>query len=78
MAEPDGVRISLGRIHELLIDVRDDVRDLKTHHTAVTQQLDDHEDRLRLIEKWKYTLPVATFTAIAAAAFSLLGGRGAA
>jgi len=78
MAGPDGVRIGLDHIYEVLVTLRDDVRDLKSRHTDMIEKISDHEDRIRSIERWKYAIPLATLSAVATVFVSLLGGKGAA
>ncbi|WAL73118.1 hypothetical protein OU787_17360 [Kitasatospora sp. YST-16] len=34
---------------------------------SVREELDDHENRLRDLERWKYTLPVAAVSGVVAA-----------
>jgi hypothetical protein len=58
---------------ELLMEVRSDVKDLHAtvKRLAVVSEegakdLSDHEGRIRLLERWRYTIPASVLTALAA------------
>lgn len=71
--EPLGVTIGAREIYDAVLGVREDVRSLKQDNKSVNETLDDHEDRLRSVERWKYGVPVATLSgliAVAAAVYS--------
>ncbi|MEU7186441.1 hypothetical protein [Streptomyces sp. NPDC045369] len=60
--ELGGVTIGAREIYDELVALRGDVRSLSQTHAAVAQTLDDHETRLRGLERWRYALPVAAVT----------------
>jgi hypothetical protein len=79
MTEPDplGVTISAREIYDQIVGLRDDVRSLVQSNHEVSKTLDDHEERLRSVERWKNAVPVAAAGAIASAGvtiFTALGG----
>jgi hypothetical protein len=62
-----GVTISAREIYDQIVGLRDDVRSLVQSNENVHQTLDDHEERLRTIERWKYSIPAAVVTALISA-----------
>jgi hypothetical protein len=75
--DPLGVTISAREIYDQIVGLRDDVRSLVQSNADTGKQLDDHEERIRDIERWKYAVPTATLGAIASAGvtiFTALGG----
>ncbi len=79
--EPLGVRIGLREIYDQVSGVLEHVRALRQESEAVTHTLDDHEGRIRELERDRprSIVPVALITAIgtviaaALAAFKLVG-----
>jgi hypothetical protein len=69
--DPLGVTISAREIYDQIVGLRDDVRSLVQSNHEVGKQLDDHEDRLRSVERWKYTVPVAAITALTSAGITI-------
>ena len=69
--EPLGVTISAREIYDQIVGLRDDVRSLVQSNENVHQTLDDHEERLRTIERWKYSIPAAVVTALVSAAVAV-------
>jgi hypothetical protein len=70
--DPLGVTISAREIYDEIVGMREDVRRLTQASEGVAQQLDDHEQRLRKLEAWRYALPVATVAGLASAAVTLI------
>lgn len=70
--DPLGVTISAREIYDQIVGLRDDVRSLTQSNEHVTTTLDDHEERLRTVERWKYSVPTAVLTAVLAAVVTLL------
>jgi hypothetical protein len=66
-----GVTISAREIYDQIVGLRDDVRSLVQSNAEVGKQLDDHENRLRSVERWKYTVPVATIGAVLSAGVTI-------
>jgi hypothetical protein len=69
--DPLGVTISAREIYDQIVGLRDDVRSLVQSNAEVSKQLDDHEDRIRSVERWKYTVPVAAIGAITSAGITI-------
>jgi hypothetical protein len=59
-----GVTVTLREIYDALIEVRGDVRSLVEGREDTDKTLEDHEQRLRSIERWKYGAPLATLIAV--------------
>jgi hypothetical protein len=78
MAERDplGVHIGSREIYDEIIGMRDDVRSLTQHQAETVSRLADHETRLRSIERWKYTLPITSVTALGGAVAALITSFG--
>lgn len=62
---PFGVTISAREIYDQIVGLRDDVRSLVQSNQEVSRTLDDHESRLRSVERWKYSVPLAALGAVA-------------
>jgi hypothetical protein len=79
MAEQDplGVNISAREIYDQIVGLRDDVRSLVQSNAAVQTALDDHETRIRSVERWKYAVPTATVGAIISAGITIAKAVGA-
>lgn len=69
--DPFGVTISAREIYDQIVGLRDDVRSLVQSNTELGKQVDDHEERLRSIERWKHAVPVATIGAVASAGVTI-------
>lgn len=71
------VTIGAREIYDQLVGLREDVRSLTQSHSDVAAALDDHEERLRSVERWKYAVPTAAIGGLVAAGMSIakaLGG----
>jgi len=78
MGEPEpSVRITLREVYDQVVGMRDDVRSLAQDREATDRKLGDHEERLRVIERWKYGVPIASLAAIASAVAAVLKAGGA-
>lgn len=75
--DPLGVTISAREIYDQIVGLRDDVRSLVQSNAEVGKVLDDHETRLRSVERWKYTVPVAALTAVTSAGVTIAKAFGA-
>lgn len=60
------VTVSAREIYDAVIGVRDDVRSLRQSRDAVTDTQEDHEERIRALERWKYALPVTALGTLGA------------
>lgn len=72
MSDPMGVVISAREIYDQIVGLRDDVRSLAQSSEAGGRVLEDHETRIRAIERWKYRVPIAAATAMISAAVTLI------
>jgi hypothetical protein len=75
--DPLGVNISAREIYDQIVGLRDDVRSLVQSNAAVQTALDDHETRIRSVERWKYAVPTATVGAIISAGITIAKAVGA-
>jgi hypothetical protein len=75
--DPLGVNISAREIYDQIVGLRDDVRSLVQSNAAVQTTLDDHESRIRSVERWKYAVPTATVGAIISAGITIAKAVGA-
>lgn len=71
------VTVGAREIYDELVAMRTDVRDSLRTHQVVDKTLTDHEDRLRTLERWKYSIPVALVTAVISAGVTLYTKTGA-
>ncbi|MGV9263164.1 hypothetical protein ACWDRR_00705 [Kitasatospora sp. NPDC003701] len=67
----NGVHIGAREIYDQLLGVREDVRALAQNSASVDRTLEDHEDRVRGLERWRYGV-VASGAAGASALISQL------
>lgn len=74
--DPLGVHIGAREIYDQVVGLRDDVRSLVQSNSATQETLDDHEDRLRSVERWKYSVPVAALGAIVSAGVTVAKALG--
>jgi len=65
-------------IHEKVTEIAENVHELKATQAAtlgrVTDQvarINDHEDRIRRLEAWRYALPVSALAAIVSAVVAI-------
>jgi hypothetical protein len=75
--DPLGVNISAREIYDQIVGLRDDVRSLVQSNAAVQTTLDDHESRIRSVERWKYAVPTATIGSVVAAGITIAKALGA-
>lgn len=71
-----GVTISAREIYDEIVGMRDDVRSLIQANESLVRTQEDHEQRLRGIERWKYSVPVAALAAVSSAVVTLAKGTG--
>ncbi|MEU1881898.1 hypothetical protein ABZ470_31750 [Streptosporangium sp. NPDC020072] len=62
-------------------DIYDEVRDAKTELRSLTQEVkesrrtdEDHEGRIRTLERWMYAIPISVLVAIVSAVITIYGG----
>ena len=73
-AEPDeplGVTISAREIYDQIVGMRGDVQSLLQSNTEVQKTLDDHEQRIRSNERWRYGMPIAALGAVVSAGITI-------
>lgn len=70
-----GVVISPREIYDEIVGMREDVRSLTQSSRSTNETLDDHENRLRSIERWKYALPLSALAAVGSAAATFYQNR---
>jgi hypothetical protein len=75
--DPLGVTISAREIYDQIVGLRDDVRSLVQSGAETSKTLEDHESRLRSVERWKYTVPTAALGAIGSAGITIAKALGA-
>ncbi|MGX1133197.1 hypothetical protein RKD49_005387 [Streptomyces glaucescens] len=75
MSEPHDdvgvVTIGAREIYDQLVGLRDDVRSLVQSNADVQETLDDHEVRIRSVERWKYTVGTAALSAVVSAGVTI-------
>lgn len=76
MNDPLGVTIGAREIYDQVVGLRDDVRSLNQTNEDVKETLDDHEERLRAIERWKYAVPAGLATGVGGAVVAFLKSTG--
>lgn len=74
--DPQGVTISFREIYDEIVGLRGDVRGLTQSNEHVGKKLDDHEERIRGIERWKYSVPTAVIASFVSAAVTLVKSTG--
>ena len=65
------VTIGAREIYDELVAMREDVRASTQNLATVTDTLADHEDRVRSLERWRYSVPAALVTAFLSAATTI-------
>ncbi|MFE9381769.1 hypothetical protein ACFYMO_00810 [Streptomyces sp. NPDC007025] len=71
------VSIGAREIYDELVAMRGEVRASTQSLQGVATTLADHEDRIRAVERWKYSVPTALVTAVIAAATTIATKLGA-
>jgi hypothetical protein len=69
--DPLGVTISAREIYDQIVGLRDDVRSLVQSNAEVSKAMDDHETRLRSVERWKYAVPTALIGSLVSAGITI-------
>lgn len=74
MADPnEGVTITFREVYDEIVGMRGDVRSLTETRENTRDILEDHESRMRALERWKYGIPVATLTGVVGIVAAVLG-----
>ncbi|MFI6516860.1 hypothetical protein ACIBF1_14965 [Spirillospora sp. NPDC050679] len=78
MSDNPGVVITSRDIYDKLVELSGKVDGVLAAHEHLRMQMADHEQRLRSLERWRYTLPISLLVAVlsaVAAVISALSGR---
>ncbi|MFD7584188.1 hypothetical protein ACFV84_01945 [Kitasatospora sp. NPDC059811] len=59
--------IGAREIYDQVVGLREEMRTMTQQGESVREELEDHENRLRDLERWKYALPVAAVSGVVAA-----------
>ena len=73
MTEPE--RIQLDALSAEVRALRSSVEKLSTQFEFVVKQGDDHEQRIRGVERWKLSIPISILLVIATIVGAALQGR---
>lgn len=65
------VTISAREIYDEIVGMRAEVQTLVQTNTAVQATLDDHEQRIRANERWRYAVPTAAIGALVSAGITI-------
>lgn len=78
MAEEEslGVTISSREIYDEIVGMRADVQSLVQSNAVISRQLDDHESRLRSLERWRYAVPTAVLGTVVSAGITIANAIG--
>lgn len=66
-----GVVVTNKDIYIKVLELSEKINAVPDHR----ETLKDHENRIRSVEKWKYTVPPSALTALIALLLQLLGGH---
>lgn len=72
--DPLGVHIGAREIYDEVVGLRGDVQRIGQTEANITETLDDHETRIRGVERWVYAIPVATVGGVIAAVVAFIKG----
>jgi hypothetical protein len=62
--EEPGITIGLREIYDEVVASRADIQSVTRTVADEKERTDDHEARIRAIERWKYALPIASLLAV--------------
>lgn len=71
-----GVTIGAREIYDAVVSLRDDVRSMGQTHETAGKTLDDHEERIRGIERWRYAVPASVLLAAGSVVTTFLKATG--
>ena len=66
-----GVHIGAREIYDEVIGLREDMRSMTQNSASLRAEVEDHEARIRDLERWRYALPLAAVSGILAAGISI-------
>lgn len=61
------VEIGAREIYDEVVGLREDMRSVAEKGEELRADVDDHETRIRDLERWRYALPVAAVSGVVAA-----------
>ncbi len=70
------VNIGAREIYDEVVGLREDMRSVAEKGEELRADLDDHEERIRDLEKWRYALPVAAVSGVVAAGVTVAKATG--
>lgn len=76
MQEPNGVYISMRDIYDELVRLKDSIRELAARVDSSKGTVEDHESRIRDLERWKYAIPVTLLATIAMVVAEIIRATG--
>ncbi|MFC9974297.1 hypothetical protein ACFVH6_25675 [Spirillospora sp. NPDC127200] len=64
--ESGQIVITMREVYDQLVQLTAEVRELRGSHTRAAEDQQDHETRIRDLEKWRYATTAAFLTALTA------------
>lgn len=74
--EPLGVTITAREIYDEIVAMRGDVRSLVEGHADTEKILNDHEERMRKLEAWRYAAAAGLFSGVGSLVTALAKVKG--
>ncbi|MQY07745.1 hypothetical protein [Actinomadura macrotermitis] len=74
MNETHSVLITARDIYDKLVELSGKVDGSLAAHEQLRLQVIDHEQRIRAVERWRYTLPASLLLGVMSAVASILAG----
>ncbi|MFJ7588429.1 hypothetical protein ACIQZO_13790 [Streptomyces sp. NPDC097617] len=82
MAERDNenrlgvVEIGAREIYDEVVGLREDMRSVAEKGEELRTDVDDHETRIRDLERWRYAMPIAAVSGVVAAGVTVAKATG--
>ncbi|MFI7357160.1 MULTISPECIES: hypothetical protein [Streptomyces] len=70
------VEIGAREIYDEVVGLREDMRSVAEKGEELRADVDDHETRIRDLERWRYALPVAAVSGVVAAGVTVAKATG--
>lgn len=71
-----GIYVTTKDIYDEVTAMREEVREFALLSRSTKADLEDHETRMRALERWKYGMPLAAISSLGAMAFSVYQAAG--